>query len=114
VLHGVNYRVNYIRHYTDSRKARIRFVMAVRPSVRTHRKTRRPLDGFDKTVEKLHVLLNSSMEDWYLHIVKDVCKTNLRRILLTKRNFLEDFVDKIKKIVLCLNLSLLKTVSFMR
>jgi hypothetical protein len=33
LLHGVNYRMNYIRHYTDFRKACIRFVMAVRPSV---------------------------------------------------------------------------------
>ena len=40
VLHGVKYRVNYVRHYTDFRKACSMFVMAVSPSLRTHRITR--------------------------------------------------------------------------
>jgi hypothetical protein len=48
LLHAVNYRVNYIRNYTDFRKAGIRLVMDVRLSVRTHRISRPPLDGLEK------------------------------------------------------------------
>jgi hypothetical protein len=33
LLHAVNYRVNYIRHYNDFRKACISFVMSVRPYI---------------------------------------------------------------------------------
>jgi hypothetical protein len=33
LLHGVNYRVNYIRNCIDFRKACVRFVISVRPSV---------------------------------------------------------------------------------
>jgi len=47
------------------------------------------------------------MENVYLHRVQNLCNTNLRRILLTKIKFLEDFVDKIKKVILCLTLRLL-------
>jgi hypothetical protein len=72
LLHGVNYRVNYIRHYTDFHKACIRFVMGVRPSVRTHGITRPPWDGikliieiFSENVQKRHVLLNSDMQNRY-------------------------------------------------
>ena len=36
LLDGVNYRVKYIRHYTNFRKAYIRFVMAAHTSVGTH------------------------------------------------------------------------------
>ena len=36
LIHWVNYRVNYIRHYTDFGTACVRFVMAVRPSEHTH------------------------------------------------------------------------------
>jgi hypothetical protein len=70
LLHEVNYRVNYIRHYTDFHKACIRFVMGVRPSVHTHGITRPTWDGkkliieiFSENVQKLHVLLNSDMQN---------------------------------------------------
>jgi hypothetical protein len=93
LLHGVNYRVNYIRHFSHFRKANIRFVMAVRPFIRTHRITRLSLDGlkkkliienFTKYVEKRHVLLNSHMYNEYVKKDKLICKTILRRVLLRK------------------------------
>ena len=53
----------------------------------------------NKTLKKLHVLLNYVMENGYLRIVKHACRTTLERILLRKRKFSEGFVDKIKKII---------------
>jgi hypothetical protein len=120
LLKAVNYRVNYIRHYAHFLKASISFVVVVRPSVlpsvRAHRIIRPRLDGSKETddwnfykkkkVEKLHVLLNSTMENVYLHEDKHIWKTPLRR------NFPKEFVDKIKKGILCLNSYLLKIMSF--
>ena len=75
--------------------------MAVRLSVRTHRITWPPLDELKKKliienfvidVEKLHVLLNSDVDNGYLHKDKEICKTTLPRILLRKIRFPKEFV----------------------
>jgi hypothetical protein len=107
LLHGVKYRVNYIRHYAHFRKGNISLVMTVRPSVRTHRITRKQLDGFLKkliieiflkNVEKLHVFLNSDTDNGYLHKDKHICKTSLRRILLKKWTLPKEFIEKLRKV----------------
>jgi len=49
------------------------------------------IEYFTKIVQKLYILLNSDMENEYVHIVKHVCKTTLRRILLRRRKFSEGF-----------------------
>jgi hypothetical protein len=54
------------------------------------------------------------MENGYLIITKHVCKTISRRILLIKIQFSEGITSQIQEIFLCLYISLLKCVSFMR
>ena len=101
----------------------IRFVMAVRPSVRTCRITRPPLEGFNKKNYNFFLskicgetlyFANSDKCNIYFHKDRHICKTSMRRILLRKINFCEGICRKFKEGVLCLNISLLKIVSFMR
>jgi hypothetical protein len=108
LLHGVNYRVNYIRHFAHFRKANIRFVMAVRTFVRTHRITRLSMEelkklineNFTKYVEKRHVLLNSDMYNSYLHKDKHILRKLCDQFFLEKMNFSEGFCRKIKNVLI--------------
>jgi len=72
------------------------------------------IQNFTKNVEKLRVLINSVIDNGYLHKENNIRKTTLRRITLRKINFSEGIYRKIVKGVLCLNISLLKIVSFIR
>jgi len=72
------------------------------------------LGTLKKTVENLHVFLNSDMENWYLHAVKLVYMITLRRITFEKINFFEGNFSQKQGSFQCLNISLLKFMSFVR
>ena len=102
-LHGVRSKLHSGQYQALHRfPSSVYWVRDGCPSVRPYVSKTRPLfDGFEKkkkinnwetknkTVEKLQGLLNYDMENEYLNVVKHVCKTTLRRILLRNRKFFE-------------------------
>ena len=119
VLHGVSFRANYIRHYADFRKAWSMFVIAVRSSVHTHRITWPVLDAFEKNKLIIWAFERLQRNVMFCKILTwKMCifiQLNVYVIQLCDEFFLEKkFVEQIKRVNLCLKISVLKFGPFMK